>query len=337
MKKLCCAILLLTVLISSMVGCGKSKPGNMMYDKYDGTEDYYYAEAQETGFAGSAEYEMYYDSDTADMSVSQSVKTDARAESDAANRKIIKRANIGYETNEFESFLSGLSQCISAHKGYIESSETNLGGIYSSRSRNAYLVVRIPVDSYDEFMTSVCSLGSVTYKNEDSDDVTMKYVDTESHIRALESEYNALLEILDKAESLTDVLALQSRISEVNYQMDSYKSQIRKYDDLISYCTVSINVSEVVRETKDENKMSFSEKIKNGLSDSFYNISEDASDFAIWFVTKLPYLVIWAVVIFLAVIIIRAIAKKNKKKKNEKAMKQYMINNAESSESEKKS
>ena len=323
------ALALALLLTVSLIGCGAATEQNAKYD----SADFYYVEpaameapmemAMDMDASGYADYDLYNKTEA---------PAEAKPQNDVAQRKIIRNANIGYETKEYDDFIAKLTQCIAVHNGYVESSESSGNGLYSSRSRNAYLVARIPADEYDNFMTDAGTLGTQTYKSENSNDVTMNYVDTESHIRALQSEYDALLEILDKAKSLDDVLALQSRISEVNYQMDSYKSQIRKYDDLIAYCTVRISVSEVIRETKVEKTMTFGERISSGLSDTFYDIGVGASDFAVWFVTNLPYLIIWVIVIAAVVLIIRAIVKKSKKKKNEKAMKQYL----EQAEHEKK-
>ncbi len=323
------ALALALLLTVSLIGCGAATEQNAKYDSA-----YSYSVERE---AMEAPMEMAMDMDASgyadyDLYNKTEAPAEAKPQNDVAQRKIIRNANLGYETKEYDDFIAKLTQCIAVHNGYVESSESSGNGLYSSRSRSAYLVARIPADEYDNFMTDAGTLGTQTYKSENANDVTMNYVDTESHIRALQSEYDALLEILDKAESLDDVLALQSRISEVNYQMDSYKSQIRKYDDLIAYCTVRISVSEVIRETKVEKAMTFGERISSGLSDTFYDIGVGASDFAVWFVTNLPYLIIWAIIIVAVVLIIRAIVKKSKKKKNEKAMKQYL----EQAEHEKK-
>ena len=150
----------------------------------------------------------------------------------------------------------------------------------------------------------------------------MNYIDIESHIGALQAEYNALISILEKSTNINDIITVQSRISEINYQLDSLKSQLRKYDDLISYCTVNLSVKEVKRETPKTAEMTFGEKISSGLSETFADIGEDLTVFAIWFVVSLPYFVIWGVIITCSVLVISAISKKKKrsKLKKEKAL-----------------
>ena len=125
----------------------------------------------------------------------------------------------------------------------------------------------------------------------------MEYTDVEARIRALEVEHDTLLSILEKCERLEDVITVQSRITEVQYQLDSYQSRLRRYDDLISYCTVYLSVNEVERVTVPPAELTLGERIREDLAENCAEIAEDAEDFAVWFVSSLPFLGIWIVVI----------------------------------------
>lgn len=243
------------------------------------------------------------------------IKPTTSTENDLEERKIIKNANIDFETKEYDAFVDALYSCISENGGYIQSQDTRGSGVYDTySSRYSNFTIRIPENNYDSFISTVGNIGSVTYINEYQNDVTMNYIDIESHIGALRAEYNALISILEKSTNVDDIITVQSRISEINYQLDSLKSQLRKYDDLISYCTVNLSVREVRRETPKTAEMSFGERISAGLSESFADIGDDFKEFAIWFVVSLPYLVIWAVIIAALVLTVSAITKKRKRK-----------------------
>ena len=142
----------------------------------------------------------------------------------------------------------------------------------------------------------------------------MKYVDTESRKIALETERDRLLELLEKAETVEDIITIEGRLSEVRYQLESYASQLRTYDNLVDYSTVHISIREVDRETKVEPK-TFWEEVTEEFGDSLYCIGRDCKRFAIWFLGSTPYLLIWAVVIVIAVIGFRIIGKKRRLKK----------------------
>lgn len=315
MKKKFYALILVATMLVSLVSCSKEtyKPGNSggahfdkgyaSEDASDSMIDYEYELPMTEGVSGSPKEEYHSESDT--------------ALNDLSNRKIIKNANISFQTTTYDEFMSSIRACIASYGGYTERSESYGGGAYQTNySRSASITARIPADRYDIFMNEATSLGSVTHRSENSDDVTASYVDTESRIKALEAEYNALISILEKATKLDDVISLQSRISDVTYQLESYKSRLRKYDDLISYCTVYISVSEVKKEVVNEDKLTVGERMTEGLNETMTEMKESLEDFSVNFVSSLPYIAIWLVIIAVCVIIIMSTVKKHKKKVN---------------------
>lgn len=326
MKKLVISVIIVVVLLMSLVSCSKSynfSDGSVSDFKFYGTDgidyDYWDAENSAPTYGGASSSKPAADINEADGN-------------DLDSRKIIKNADISFQTKEFDKFIDSLNDAINSVGGFIQNSEIYEGGISTARySRSASVSVRVPANRYNEFINTVGNLGAVTRSNEYQDDVTFKYIDTESRIKALETEYDALMELLAKAESIDYIIILRERISEIQYELESYKAQIRKYDDLISYCTVNIDVEEVRVETVSGDKLSFGERISNGLSESFRDIGVDLENFAVWFVTSLPYIIIWAVVIAVIVIVCVTSSKRAKKKRIAK-MQAYnnMRNNSDS-------
>lgn len=312
MKKRILSLFFAIVLFSSLVSCAntassfnKENASDSLFYDADGIGDSIYWDAENSAptYGGASSSKPGTDINTS-------------AGNDLDSRKIIKTATVSFQTKEFDDFISSLNAAIESVGGYVQNSELYGGGISTTRySRSAYLSVRVPANMYNGFMQNVSSLGAVTHSNEYIDDVTLRYVDTESRIEALETEYNSLMELLAKAESVDYIIMLRERISDIQYQLESYKSQIRKYDDLISYCTVNINVEEVRVEKVSEDKLTFGERISKGLDETFVDIGEGIQDFAVGFVTNLPYIVIWIAVIGIIAVVCTAVVKKSKKKK----------------------
>lgn len=229
----------------------------------------------------------------------------------STTQKLIKTVDLSMETKEFDDLLDHISQQVEELGGYVQSSNVSGSSYYSTyRSRYAYLVLRIPVEKLDGFVTVVSGLGNVTNKNESVEDVTLQYVDVESHKQALQIEQERLMELLEQAESTEDIISIESRLSQVRYELQSYESTLRTWDNQVNYSTVNISIDEVERETKTVEKQSFLQEVRYRLSDNFYSIGQSLRSFAIWFLSSLPYLVIWAAVIILAVVVIRKIIRK---------------------------
>ena len=84
--------------------------------------------------------------------------------------------------------------------GYIERSDVYNGSQASGyRSSSASLKVRVPSDRLDEFVEEVAERTNVTNRSEYVEDVTLQYVDLESHKKALYAEQESLLSMLEQA------------------------------------------------------------------------------------------------------------------------------------------
>lgn len=237
MKKLL-TLLLALALILSFGACGASPK---YYNGYDYNSDYMSAEPEESY---SYSEETFDSTGTGSESIVESPSP--------SGRKLIRRFELNVETLEFDAFVSSVKQKVAEYGGYIESSSVSGNSYYSYGSRDASFVCRVPSDRLDEFVNTVGGLGNVTYCYEDSDDVTLNYVDVEARVASLQTEYDRLLELLAEAENIDSIVVLEERLSEVRYQLESYKSQLRTYDNLIDYSTVDLTVMEVKRITEAE-------------------------------------------------------------------------------------
>lgn len=267
--------------------------------------------------AAVEEYEYAMEETTA---ASVTTNTDI-SETAQVNRKLIRTFDINIQTKEFDEVLEGIQAKVQELGGYIEQSSLDGGSAYyTSYNRYSNMTVRIPSDKLDSFVENVKESANVTYISESTEDITLKYVDTESRKIALETERDRLLELLEKAETVEDIITIEGRLSEVRYQLESYASQLRTYDNQVDYSTVYINIDEVDRETKVEPK-TFWEEVVEEFGDSLYDMGRGFRNFAIWFLGSSPYLVLWAVIIAAIVFVMKGLGKKKALKKALKTMK----------------
>ena len=216
----------------------------------------------------------------------ENMSDNSNPNNDLLERKIIRRVSMDMETRDFDELADSLTRAVASVGGYTESAN-----VYSrSGSRHASYVFRIPSANLDAFLSSLSTLGNVLSRSENAEDVTLAYVDTESRIRALKAEETALLEMLEKSENLSDLMSVRSRLTDVRYQLDSYESQLRKYDSLIDYSTVSVSVSEVERLSNIRGGVWT--QIGDDFMDNVYAIADGAVAFFIWFVGSLPVLIL---------------------------------------------
>lgn len=247
--------------------------------------------------------------------------TNYEANSDQASaitqRKLIRRISMNTETEDLDALLAAIDSKVAALGGYMENREVYTGSRYSSysASRRANLTVRIPKDKLDEFAAHVENQSNVTSSNESSDDVTLTYVAVQSRMTALQKEEARLLELIDQAANLSELLELEKRLTDIRTELENVTSQLLMYDNLVDYGTIEIYIHEVQKLTPTQ-EPGFWRRISAGFTESLQNLWTFLKETAIFLVVALPYLVPLGAVIAVTVLIIRRSVRKRRASKN---------------------
>ena len=238
-----------------------------------------------------------------------------------ADRKLIRTFRIDAETEELDTLLTALDQKVTELGGYVENREVYNGSTYSSRRyRSANLTIRIPAENANGFVEHVSGVSNVVSSNESIDDVTLTYVDTEARVAALETEQARLMELMEKAETLSDLLEIESRLTDVRYELESYASQLKTLENQVSYAAVHLYISEVQEYTPVAEKTTW-QRIAEGFVDSLEGIWDGAVELFVWVLANSPYLVLFGGIAAVAVVFLRKRKKPVKKapRKDEKS------------------
>ena len=322
MKKKLCVTLLAMMMVFALSGCGASSKGfsesaaDMAAPEEAPNEEFKVTEeAVEEEVWDDAVEEEVWDDTAVDNGMTDTAAgaSEAKAETVQSNEKIIYTYNYSVETKKFDEFMDAVQKRINEYGGYLESSETN-GNSEMNIRRYANMVIRIPADKMHEFLNMVKENSNVTYSSSSTENVTLSYVDMQSHIKALKTEQETLMGILERATKLEDIITIQNQLTNIRYELESYESQLRVYDNRINYSTLYLDINEVERETNVATELTYGQEIKQGLSDTFYNIGQGLRSFSIWFIVNLPILLIWAVIIAAIILIVRKILKIRAKK-----------------------
>lgn len=213
-------------------------------------------------------------------------------------RKLIRTASMDVETEQFEQLMTALKTQIRQFGGYIENenvSGNQLDWQGNPMMRWADLTVRVPKERLDEFLNGVESAGNVVRRSESTKDVTLQYSDIESRKKTLKIEQDRLWVLLEKADSMDSIIALEERLSDIRYELESYESQLRLYDNQIEYSQVTLNINEVKRYTEAVPE-SAGEQILKGLSDNGRRLAEGVKNFGICVIITSPFWITAAVI-----------------------------------------
>lgn len=310
---------MLVLAVSGFAGCGGSSDKTSVAEQSTGSynsESYITNDIYEPRYEETAEAPAEAAEEAGETGAGTAV---------ASNRKLIKTVNMDVETEVFDELVPKVEGKVSELGGYIESLNVYNGSIrYDGGHRSASLTVRIPKDRLENFVTAVSKISNVTSRSENVQDITLQYVDVESHKAALKVEQERLLALLEQAENMEDIIAIEQRLSEVRYQLQTMESQLRTYDNLVDYSTVYLNISEVEVLTPPL-QLSAWEKMSVGFLNSCYNIGKGIKNFFIYLVIFFPYIILWTAIILLIILFVKLIIKiQNKKAVNNPARSRNM-------------
>lgn len=234
-----------------------------------------------------------------------------------SDQKLITTVEINAETEDLDALMPQLSDHIAQLGGYVEFQNTYYGSAYSSyRHRSANMTIRIPADKLSDFLLHVEGASNVISKQQSQDNVTLQYVDTESRVAALEAERDRLMELMEQAGDLSDLLKIEERLTDVLYDLESTTAKLRSLDNQVSYATVNLYIDEVKILTETQEQTVW-QRIGSGFGENLRNIGEDIVDFFVWLVTYSPQLIVIGGIIYLIVRTVRRAIKKRRAKKIE--------------------
>lgn len=297
--------LILTMMICLMAGCGGAAATDSAYngmqsspqEKYDADNKYSVEMEGDMALGDMVEEPM---AGNTSSSTTQSPDGNLQA---VSSRKLITTVNMETETEHYDDLMLWLNARIGEYGGYVEFSE-NYGNQKSRRS--ATLTIRIPATNLEAFLTGLSQESNVTYQSRSVKDITLNYVDVQSHKEALLVEQQRLMELLEKASDLKDLLAIEERLTHVRYELESYESQLRTYDNQIDYSTIHLSIREVKVLTAPEPE-GFWERVTSGFKDDLEGVTDDLVEFAIGFLSSIPTLILWAVILMIAFLILRGL------------------------------
>ena len=199
-------------------------------------------------------------SGTADAQTKRSKKLD--------RKKIIYHGSVTIETLDMEQTKKELYTLIDQEDAVIQSeneyySDSDWYSGEGAAYRSLSITLRIPAESFHAFMDSVGETGSVTNRTTDATNVTNEYYDVSARLSSYKAEKEKLKELMEAATRMKDILQIEEKLSDLQYQIDSTQSRLDTIDLDVSYSTVDLYVREVERYT--ESGKTFVEQVKETL------------------------------------------------------------------------
>jgi hypothetical protein len=222
--------------------------------------------------------------------------------------KIIRTVRMEMSTREFENDYAAILQALSQAGGRVQ--DTGLYNNYG-KLRTLYMTLRVPSEKLDSAIAALKGVGRLVSFTESSEDISEQYADLESRLKTQQTKMERLQVLLARAETVEDLITVETSISDTQYEIDRLTGQLRGMDSKVDYSTLNVTLNELSpAETSQDKDESLWERIKNGAAAAWDKFVYLLADFVVFLSIALPYLIILGIMI----LIIRIIIKRRKNK-----------------------
>jgi hypothetical protein len=144
--------------------------------------------------------------------------------------------------------------------------------------------VRVPSDKFEETMSAMKALAiRVSTDSVNGEDVTEQYTDIEARLRNAKAQETQYLAILEKAETVQDILSVQQYLSGVRYEIESLEGQLKYLGNKTDYSTINVSLFEEAHLDIPNGKFDLMRDIKEA-GRAVILLAQAFLTFAIWFV-----------------------------------------------------
>lgn len=318
MKRKSVKSLVVLILAGSLLtGCGASSDAvstmsdAAMYEPASGNTSSY------TGESGGIAYDSYAMSDQTaateeagyDAGVSEN-PTQNMDNMTLLEEKLVYHCDLDIETLDYSGTMTSVKDAITKYGGVIQSeneSDSGYNWYYEDYRKTGgtlhnYLQVRIPSANYESFLAELDGVGKIISKSTSVDNISQQYYDTTTQIEALQIQEKNLLGMLEKCETIEDMITVQERLSEVQYELNSLQTSKRYMDMDVAYSYVNINISEVMEYHYDSEPVktnTFIDRLGNTVKSTGKGFLSFLEGLLFLIIRLIPYILIATVICFI--------------------------------------
>lgn len=238
--------------------------------------------------------------------------------------KLVYRCQLDIETKNYAEDKENLMRLISEYEGIIQNSNEYDSDDYwyssdhvkTRGTKTLNLQVRIPSEKYKEFIGTVGTIGKVKRNSQQVDNISYDYYNTQADIEQLKIQEQRLLEMMEQAYTIEDMITVEDRLSEVQNELSKLQTKLVGLDTDVAYSYVDIELEEVFEYSATEvEKPGFFKRLGEEIVDGFKAMIQIFEDIILFIVGAVPRLIPFAVFGFIVYKIIKVYRRNHKPRK----------------------
>ena len=286
------------------------------YSAYDTESGGYNVAMEDSADAGFAAEESMDENYAPEKEAEPQPAAGGEGAEDISNRKIVYTGNISLQTLEYDASAKSIHDKITGYGGFIESEYTSnedpywyyrdRSGSAAKRTRRTLNVTaRVPAEKFDAFMEDLKKDGQVISTSVNAQNISVSYATHDASRKALEIEQERLLGMMDKAQTIEEMIAVEKRLTEVERELGNEKTTLSAMDRDVNFSTVDIQLEEVFEYSETVVEVTYGERLKRAFGNAIEGFAEFWKGVLLFIVGSFPFLIMWGILIFVLVKILR--------------------------------
>jgi hypothetical protein len=157
------------------------------------------------------------------------------------DRKIVKEGHMTLEVEDIAETMDEIAEMADELNGYVVSSYKH----EYERGVSGHITIRVPFEKFDEAFARLRQLAvAVPYETTTAEDVTEEYVDLEAQLSNLQATEAQYLTLLEKAETVEDMLKVQKELSNVRGQIEQIEGRMKYLDQTSETSLIELDLEE---------------------------------------------------------------------------------------------
>jgi hypothetical protein len=196
------------------------------------------------------------DLDALDSADGVAVRRDAESGGDAPQapieKAIIAKGNVQLTSDDVEQTVFDVQALVDEYDGEITDRET--GTDEDGEVRNARLVLRIPSKDFESAFTDLEQVADLRKSGATEEDVTTQVIDNAVRIRAQRRSLRRVEVLLDRAQSIRDIVAIEAQLTRRQAHLDSLEQTQAYLEDQTSMSTITVNIQRTPEQEEEKEK-----------------------------------------------------------------------------------
>lgn len=161
----------------------------------------------------------------------------------AEGSRVIRSGQVAVEvrTGDFDAAFARVISLAGEEGGVVSGSDASADG---DRIRSGTLTLSVPAAHFQATLDRLHDLGTVRSTHVTSQDVSQQYVDLQARLANAESERDAMLALMQKAQTVQEILSVQTQLGQYTQQVEQLKGQIDYLDHATAMWTVQVSIRE---------------------------------------------------------------------------------------------